>query len=381
MEFSLRKLFLISFAFYHFGLAVSVTAIPQHETIRKLCMIASALGMMLIIGKDIISEKRMSRKQLIRGGIIVLLLTMSIISHDYFLLMLGLFTLTSTHLRDSDFETLFWISMYSTLIIALFSFVGCVTGFVPNINTPRGWGTEPRMAWGFNHSQVPTLFFFYIVLYYYMIKNKVKRYEPIVVIIITLVLAKIFDARNAMFSMFIFWLLILVYSTFKMLKINKTNNCFFSIGKIIPLMMVAFTFLTAYLYGKGNGLIVALDKLLSSRIRVSALNLQRVPVKLVNFISYEDYEKLLADTVDNGYLYISLRYGVVFILLTIVLFVAIARYLKYQNKPIACIALIAAGISVFVSNAFTGCYFLPFWVIALRSLYTRRRKLPLRGRR
>ena len=43
----------------------------------------------------------------------------------------------------------------------------------------------------------------------------------------------------------------------------------------------------------------------------------------------------------------------------------VAKYYKDRNNHIACLAVLSAGVSIYISNAFTGCYFLPFWIIAV----------------
>ena len=189
--------------------------------------------------------------------------------------------------------------------------------------------------------------------------------------ILIILLARFFDARNAMYSSVLFFTMLILYMFLK--KLIKRDIKVFLLSSVIPLIMTAFTFVTVYFYNKGVSAYILLDNKLSSRIRLSSMNLQALPIKILNFVSYSEYESKLANTVDNGYLYIVLRYGIVFVFVVLVLFINASKCFKEKRSEYGSLALVAAGISAFVGNPFTGCYFFPFIVIALSNLFSQRR--------
>ncbi|SEA56551.1 hypothetical protein SAMN05216349_11716 [Oribacterium sp. KHPX15] len=362
------KIFRSAFAIYYIGLLVSVTMMPFSDQLRKICMAISFLLYLLLIVINLYNSGRVKKNRILIILIIALFSCVSFFVRDFFLLMICTMGLASRYVTDRDIDKIFKLAIKLTIGVSIIAVFGCVVGIVPNINTPRGWETADRYAWGFNHSQTPTLLFYYVLLYYYCIQKRVNFFSAVVFCIISMCLGKIFDARNAVLSTLLFFSLVGIYYFNRIMRLAWSEKWPSQMTKLAPIIMSISTFVSIFLYNKGKIVAFCLDKFLSGRIRISALNLQSVPIKILNFVSYTNYEEMLVSTVDNGYLYIVLRYGLVFMLFVFVLIGQIVKYYKKNKNSVACLALLSACVSAVISNPFTGCYYLPFWMIGIISL-------------
>ena len=92
-------------------------------------------------------------------------------------------------------------------------------------------------------------------------------------------------------------------------------------------------------------------------------------IKAINIITYEEFSNRLITALDHSYYYILLRYGYVMMILVVIAIYFISNYYYRQDNIYGCLAVIVISVSLIVTNTLTGCYFLPFWVVALRELY------------
>ncbi|ORU01439.1 oligosaccharide repeat unit polymerase Wzy [Anaerovibrio sp. JC8] len=368
MKLTKGSVFCYACEIYYTSLLIAVSALPYSELIKKIGMLVSFVIFLCLIIRNISSPAKIKEKGIITFVVLVVLLLASVLSNDYVLLMLVTIGFASVGIDDKYIDEIMLMCIKITVVTSVLLVLGCAVGVVPNVDTPRSWGGDSRLAWGFNHSQNLPLLSYYAILYYFCVKGKVRVVECIGSLLLMTVMWRIFDAHNALFSILFFIVLIAIYKNTR--KIKKDIKWPYKLCTIIPAMMTLFTFITIYLYERGEQLAILLDLLFTARIRTALLNIQKMPIKFINFVSYDEYENQLANTVDNGYLYIVLRYGIVFVLLVCVLFYMVAKHYNVRQNPVACLAVISAGVSSYISNAFVGCLFLPFWIIAVSKAMT-----------
>lgn len=117
-----------------------------------------------------------------------------------------------------------------------------------------------------------------------------------------------------------------------------------------------------------GGIWNTIDDFFSGRFRLAIFKMRRIGLHLINIMSnesfvndnitYVDGKNMSSIVLDNGYLYVLLRYGILILLI----YFFIAYCLAKKNKGNACVlgALIAVFIANFVDNDLVDYSFFPF---------------------
>ena len=268
-----------------------------------------------------------------------------------------------------NIESIFKISFQIMIIGIIGVLIFCLIGFLPDILTSRNTVEQinyNRHSFGFYHSNVLPLLIFYLEVYYIcIVKDKIKD-GVIVLFMVAAGVASIFcHARNAL-------IVSMTLSIFIILIKRKGNRkeedkLLYKITILsIPCMSI-FSFAMMFLLLKG-GVWNTIDTFFSGRFRLAIFKMRRVGLHLINImnnetfandnIAYVNGENLNTVILDNGYLYIMLRYGILILLI----YFLIAYFLAKKNRESVCIlgTLIAVFIANFVDNDLVDYSFLPF---------------------
>lgn len=268
-----------------------------------------------------------------------------------------------------NIESILKISFQIMIIGIIGVLIFCLIGFLPDILTSRNTVEQinyNRHSFGFYHSNVLPLLIFYLEVYYIcIVKDKIKD-GVIVLFMVAAGVASIFcHARNAL-------IVSMTLSIFIILIKRKGNRkeedkLLYKITILsIPCMSI-FSFAMMFLLLKG-GVWNTIDTFFSGRFRLAIFKMRRVGLHLINImnnetfandnIAYVNGENLNTVILDNGYLYIMLRYGILILLI----YFLIAYFLAKKNRESVCIlgTLIAVFIANFVDNDLVDYSFLPF---------------------
>lgn len=253
----------------------------------------------------------------------------------------------------------------------------CTLGILPDILTARE-GAEyvgTRHSFGFYHSNVLPLIILYIGVYYVWLKQEKTNLLFIFIWFLTEVtLYKLCVSRNAFYLSILFASFVLIVR-----KIRIKRNVWSlleKIEKILVPLYATFSVSMFFLLMKG-GIYDKLDSVFSGRFRAGIYKMRNIGIGLIRFISYEDYMK---DNIiiDNGYLYVMLRYGMLFIV-----FYALLNYMvvkKANKNPYKLICIFIVLTANLIDNDLVDYSFLPFIIIAFSDMYNRLQK-KINGRR
>ena len=243
----------------------------------------------------------------------------------------------------------------------------CMFGVLPDILTSRNTVEQinyNRHSLGFYHSNVLPLLILYLEVYYICIAKESIRDN---VIAFFMLLAGVVNtcchSRNAL-------ILSLALSLFvifaKKMKKDEYKILYRTTILSIPCMS-SFSFSMMFLLLKG-GIWNTIDDFFSGRFRLAIFKMRRIGLHLINIMSnesfvndnitYVDGKNMSSIVLDNGYLYVLLRYGILILLI----YFFIAYCLAKKNKGNACVlgALIAVFIANFVDNDLVDYSFFPF---------------------
>ena len=243
----------------------------------------------------------------------------------------------------------------------------CMFGVLPDILTSRNTVEQinyNRHSLGFYHSNVLPLLILYLEVYYICIAKERIRDNVIAFFMLLAGVVNTFcHSRNAL-------ILSLALSLFvifaKKMKKDEYKILYRTTILSIPCMS-SFSFSMMFLLLKG-GIWNTIDDFFSGRFRLAIFKMRRIGLHLINIMSnesfvndnitYVDGKNMSSIVLDNGYLYVLLRYGILILLI----YFFIAYCLAKKNKGNACVlgALIAVFIANFVDNDLVDYSFFPF---------------------
>ena len=253
-----------------------------------------------------------------------------------------------------------WIGIVSVLFF-------CLIGILPDILTSRdtiGQIEFNRHSFGFYHSNVLPLLIFYLEAYYICLtKDKAREVVIALYMIMSVVVNSFCHSRNGQYlSLFLSIFIIFV----RRIGQEKCKVLYKAAMLSVPIMSV-FSFSMMFLLLKG-GIWNTIDSFFSGRFRLAIFKMRRVGIHLINIMSnkafindnilYVNEKKLRTVVIDNGYLYIILRYGI----LVLLFYFLVAYLLAKKNKENICVlgTLIAVFIANFVDNDLVDYSFFPF---------------------
>lgn len=249
----------------------------------------------------------------------------------------------------------------------------CAVGVLPDVMTARNSDladTFVRHSFGFYHSNVLPLIMIYVELYYIFIKN--ERVKSSVVVMFFLIQCLLYlsnNSRNAFFVSIVFTTL-MIYEKYIGIK-KSAQKVFYACTKIMVPVLSIFSFAMMFLLLRG-GIWNTIDTLFSGRFRLAIFKMRRVGLHFINIMSndafvsdninYVNNKMLDTVTLDNGYLYIILRYGILAILFYYVVSFLLTKKAKGSMYKLTC--LLVVFVVNFIDNDLVDYSFLPFIIMA-----------------
>ena len=278
--------------------------------------------------------------------------------------------------KSVDIKYVFKISLRIIVIGIISTLTLCVIGILPDVLTSRDTINQinyNRHSLGFYHSNVLPLLFFYLEVYYICIVKERIRDNVIICFMLLAGIVNIFcHSRNAL-------VLSLALSIFVILTKKKAEEykiLYRTTVLCIPCMSI-FSFSMMFLLLKG-GIWNTIDAFFSGRFRLAIFKMRRIGIHLINIISNESFindnityvngKNLSTIVLDNGYLYIILRYG---ILILFVYFLIAYRLAKTNKRNVCILGTLMAVFGInFVDNDLVDYSFLPFILWAFNDFRT-----------
>ena len=267
----------------------------------------------------------------------------------------------------------FWTLFAGTLlVVALYGM-----GFLPDVLTVRNsavLNSPDRHSFGFYHSNVLPLLNLYLEIYYIFLKGEKAKTLNIFAFGIIACILKIFcDFRNAFLLSSALSIAFLVQRTVGFGP--KIRRLLFVMSKYSVAIMSAFSVMMMFLLLRG-GIWDYIDYLFSGRFRTGILKMRRTGLHLINLMSNAEFASdnirhengTFFDTLilDNGYLYMILRYGILIILFYFIVSAMLTR--RAKNNVYLLISLLAAFSANFIDNDLADYSFLPFILYAFNDV-------------
>ena len=277
-------------------------------------------------------------------------------------ILISLFAFFANKLEDKDIlRVAYFTLLFFTLCVFIFSIIGIYNDEI----TKRWVDSATRHSLGFYHSNVLPLIYSYLVGYGLLI-GIFKKKHYFILLTIDLVIYYFCGSRNSLFTTFLLvlgkWFIDSVIETGKFKKIiNRIVG--FGAKFIVP-FLAAFSIFIPLMVDK----VVAfrmLDYVLSYRFTYIASMIQNLGISLIPKMTNKTYfENEIV--IDNGYAFLTIRYGVLMIIFLSILIYCVAK--KYKNNTFVLFLIIVVACINLIDNDLIDYSVLPYLIISEKCL-------------
>ena len=266
--------------------------------------------------------------------------------------------------RNCDTKKLFNIGFFLLLIGTIITILLMLIGVLPDRMVSKAFSYDlSRHSMGFYHSDVLPGIILYLHVFYVWTHNEKLTYKTLVTFVLLHCVAYYYCHSRVCFLVGILFSFLL-YLTRKRVKptlrkivniISKYVAVFCSIISIAGMLLVKSA---AWLY--------KFDIALSFRLRYASMKMERIGLHFINFMDNETYYGTDDFAVDNGYLFITLRFGILFVLALIMINVLLSK--KNADSTVIQLCMIAVFVAGFIDNEFLSYGFLPVIISSLKDI-------------
>lgn len=306
-------------------------------------------------------------------GAFVICLGISLITRDVYWCTIILVILA---MAEQDMREIFKISYFTMLILTIVVVLLSIIGVIPNVENMRLGEEEIRLGLGFYHSDVLPLILFYLIVYRIILsRNNVSFKRVIIWIVSTIMAYLICGSKNGLMGTIILLIMFLIITR---KKFSKSHILLF-LSRFVVVFLSIGSFFIMYFQGIGDAKLYVINNYFSGRFAIAYHAMTSIGVHLVNFMNGDKYTETISQwfVIDNGYLYVMLRYGILFIIFYYVIHWAITK--KYKDNYYIIIVSIAVAFTNFVDNDLFSYNFLPILLLAFNSNIEDTIKLPFEG--
>lgn len=306
---------------------------------------------------QLLMHKAKPKQMMIELAIWAISMTYFMWAKDIYLPMLIMLIVGS---RDSSERNICTISLTILVAGTILVLMGNMIGIIPEIMTSKAFSRElTRHSYGFYHSNVlPNNLLMIEILTVWKYREKISR--SIIILFLMLHICVYFLSASRMS------LIVGLFLTFGVLILKARFN---QEEKILWLKKIACYMAPLYsvlsillmLLVNTNRIVQKIDLVFSNRFWAAFLKMSNVGIKLFNFnTNLTFYQDGLV--IDNGYLFLLMRYGLVALLMINVVSIALKK--QFESQPYCLMCLVCVFTIAFIDNLFLNYRFLPFLMFA-----------------
>lgn len=306
---------------------------------------ASLIFLFLITGK-------FNMRELIIYCVVAAIIGVCLITlHDKYLIVALGFVLLG---RKIDTDQLVRVDLVTKLFVLISVLSMCFLGFIQNYS--RYINGSYKQALGFSHPNMLSNIVFIILLEWMYIRyNKLKVWEYVLILVLAGVVWKIAASRTSAYTFIAIYICMVISKIFpKLLQ----NTVIVNLLALLPTLITVISFYLIKLYDKGNLFAIALNEIMTKRIKQASIMLNQYGLSMFGqFINTRgtralEYSTNAVYNVDMSYIAIPVRYGIfVLLLLLIGYFLFIKKTAKVKNNKLLLVTI------YFVVLGFAETYF------------------------
>lgn len=357
------------------------TMLPLNPMISKICLLLTILfiGMKIIFYDTYSVGAYISLAMGVIGTILIYLNSGYTIPFLWLLVLLGC--------KNISFEKILKVYLVIVGSITVLALCAALLGVIENLvykSADRG----SRIAFGSVYvTDFASHIFYMILVYCYLKAGQLKVYHYLGIIVITSLVYYFCKTRLDCVSMIVVvvvfgidqWIKKLWYGGREVLK--RWNFFWKWLGIGIMPFMALISMVITLLYQEDNSLLFYIDKLLSGRLRFGKAGLTVYPIKFwgqtVDMIGAGGATKLSLNYffIDNSYIHVLLRYGLIFTIILLVVYV-LCSY-KYKGDIYFAFAITLVSMNCTIAHHILDIAYVPFGCAFLAHYIKRKNSMDL----
>lgn len=238
-------------------------------------------------------------------------------------------------LRDIELDKILTKMFYTKIILALILIMLLLLGIIHNETIYRITDNGEniiRNCLGFIHPNTAFWNFFTIVaLYVYYKRNNMNKIDYLSIIIISGIMYKLTNSRTGIYCVFLLLILVFISNNF-----TKLFNLFFIKRSIIYSfsILTLISIIPSFLYAKTNiELFKIINEITSGRVYLGSILYKEYSISW-----FGTYIELVTDTsrltIDNGFVYMSVVFGIVFMVMMSILYIKLFKKMYKDERYI-----------------------------------------------
>ena len=357
-----ERLYLLALVVFLIGDTLSTTMFQVPGSIYTLCKLFACF----LLGLKIFLCDEFKKRTLY---IVILLLGDAILVYAFSGYMEVIFwVLFLISAQKVSFRKILQVYLIVTISIVVLAFGASMLQVIENLQYVRGGSKRVRNSFGAIYTTDFASHIFMITMSaFYLCRNKLKTWHFALAAIIGGLVYWFCNTRLDMGCLFImlicFWAI-----RQKTEKWGETH--IFNTGKIKKILICSmpiaafFMFVASYLYRPGNAILLALDSFMSTRLQLGHKGLIKYGVTLfgqpVKMVGNGGTTEVASNYffVDCSYLYIFLRYGLLFMLIAITVYVLCSK--KYRDDPYFVAVIVLISVNCMIAHHIIELTYNPF---------------------
>ena len=323
-------------------LIISELLLANVTFLNEFNKIIGNIGIIILLFKILIDRIKYTKKELLLLFIVLGIVTLSAyFSKDTLMLKLCV-SIISAH--RINIKRVIKIDFIVRIISVIFVIICYKLQLTNPILIAKSDGTI-RNSFGFSHPNMLGMMLFILcseMVYLNIPKNKVVK---IIIIILNILINHFFIVSYTSEIAIMFLLVFFIFWNKEKIVKNK-----FRLISLLPIFIFAISLYLTYLYNINDLLGVKLNRILSNRLYYYNLFMNKYPITLFGTkidIIYSSNNNIKFMVLDNSYLFILLRYGIIVFTIFMYSLIKLVNLImnKFNNKIVVMIMLIYIVIS------------------------------------
>lgn len=306
--------------------------LPQSIVFDNILSFTSA-GILAI---DVILKKLSIKRLIVYSVITILSLYTSIVTEQYGFLITVVAVMA---IANYDFDSIiYFIYRWELILFVTHMGIALLYNFLPGVSIVQIIGDVKRFNFGFGHPNTFSAYLFNLIIMWIWLHYKTIVSKDVIQILLIELVSYVFTrTRTSLIDVFVLCIILLIAKRYEI------NTILSTIAKFIVPFFSAFIFILVILFITKNPVVLFLDKLVSSRIRLGAyayyfykptLFGQNIPFSNVTWDSFWQLNGL---TFDCTYTSLIMMQGIVWLIILSIGFFLLGR-MKNNKISIAIIA-------------------------------------------
>lgn len=332
---TVESMFLFSYALYIVQRFIISSAL--RDVVPFWFRRGSKILIILLLAMSFLVERKMSKRALEKTIIAISIgLAVVMISSYANMICIVLFLVIAQFV---DFDKIIKTSICTNVAMIVLVVAMCLVGELPNYEY-RHYSLIQKMritvySYGFLHYSTPSYIIFFIsILLLYFKRGKIASFFALGINLLSYL---IFTTKLPFILAFVFIFMLNWLSDTKLL--DKAPKNLSEIFSFLPLLLLGTAYFLSRFYNPTKGWMLVLNKVLSDRLYQGKVGLSKFGVglfgkqfEMIGVYSLDSEGLSLGDYIyiDSDYLYMLLRYGIIFTLFIIIVYIVMLR--KFIDK-------------------------------------------------